>query len=96
MADDTVVGGSVTRDGEPVARIPVRLLDSKGEFVAEVTTDAAGKFRFFAAEGTWIVRTVVGAELYDRRVEAAGGQVVDVSVGLPPDPTDGPVTKLVG
>ena len=49
---ETTIQGSVTRDGEPVTGY-VRLLDSTGEFTAEVPTSATGQFRFYAAEGTW-------------------------------------------
>ena len=36
----------------------VRLLDSSGEFTAEVPTSATGHFRFFAADGNWTLRTL--------------------------------------
>ncbi len=52
---ETTIQGHVTRDGEPVVGY-VRLLDSTGEFTAEVPTSATGQFRFYAAEGTWTVR----------------------------------------
>ncbi|MEV7719792.1 DUF1416 domain-containing protein, partial [Streptomyces sp. NPDC088184] len=48
---ETTIQGSVTRDGEPVTGY-VRLLDSTGEFTAEVPTSATGQFRFYAAEGS--------------------------------------------
>lgn len=48
---ETTIQGQVTRDGEPVTGY-VRLLDSTGEFTAEVPTSATGQFRFYAAEGT--------------------------------------------
>ena len=38
---------------ESVAGAYVRLLDSSGEFTAEVPTSATGHFRFFAADGNW-------------------------------------------
>ncbi len=57
---ETTIQGSVTRDGEPVTGY-VRLLDSTGEFTAEVPTSATGQFRFYAAEGTWTLRALVRA-----------------------------------
>ncbi|MFD7892366.1 DUF1416 domain-containing protein [Streptomyces albidoflavus] len=52
---ETTIQGSVTRDGEPVTGY-VRLLDSTGEFTAEVPTSATGQFRFYAATGSWTLR----------------------------------------
>ena len=78
-----VVQGIVTRQGEPVAGAYVRLLDGSGEFTAEVPTSATGQFRFFAAPGSWTVRTLApAAAVVDRVVEAAHGQVADVEVSL--------------
>src|SRR5580693_10233207 len=53
LSKETVIYGQVTRDGAPVAAAYVRLLDSTGEFTAEVVTSATGDFRFFAAPGQW-------------------------------------------
>ncbi|MBO0652770.1 DUF1416 domain-containing protein [Streptomyces triculaminicus] len=64
---ETTIQGSVTRDGEPVTGY-VRLLDSTGEFTAEVPTSATGQFRFYAAEGTWTVRALVPGATADRKV----------------------------
>ena len=58
VAEETIIQGSVTRDGEPVTGY-VRLLDGGGEFTAEVPTSATGQFRFFAAPGTWTLRALV-------------------------------------
>lgn len=53
-AKETVLYGEV-RDahGFGVGGAYVRLLDSSGEFTAEVVTSPEGSFRFFAAPGTW-------------------------------------------
>ena len=83
LADESVVQGVVTRSGEPVASAYVRLLDSNGEFTAEVPTSATGQFRFFAAPGTWTLRTLApGASVVERRVVAAKGTVAEVAVEL--------------
>jgi hypothetical protein len=36
----------------------VRLLDSTGEFTAEVVSSPEGVFRFFAAPGSWTLRAL--------------------------------------
>jgi hypothetical protein len=53
LAKETVIFGAVSKDGAPVPGAYVRLLDSTGEFTAEVVTSATGDFRFFAAPGAW-------------------------------------------
>lgn len=81
LADEAVVQGVVTRGGEPVSGAYVRLLDATGEFTAEVPTSATGQFRFFAAPGTWTVRTLAPrAETVDRKVVATRGEVADLEV----------------
>ena len=83
LATAAVVQGVVVRDGEPVSNAYVRLLDRSGEFTAEVPTSATGQFRFFAAPGTWTVRTLAPqAEVVDRQVVAALGEVADLEVAL--------------
>ena len=49
VAKEAVIQGVVSRDGAPVVGAYVRLLDSGGEFTAEVPTTDDGGFRFFAA-----------------------------------------------
>jgi hypothetical protein len=59
LEKETVITGVVRADsGEAVPGAYVRLLDSAGEFTAEVVTSAAGQFRFFAAPGTWTLRAL--------------------------------------
>ena len=82
MAKETVIQGSVTRDGEPVSGY-VRLLDGGGEFTAEVPTSATGQFRFFAAPGTWTLRALVPGATVDTIAQAAQGQITEVVVDLP-------------
>jgi uncharacterized protein DUF1416 len=80
---ESVVQGVVTRAGEPVSGAYVRLLDSGGEFTAEVPTSATGQFRFFAAPGTWTLRTLAPrAPVVDRQVVAAQGSIVEVAVSV--------------
>jgi hypothetical protein len=59
LEKETVITGIVSNaDGEPVAGGYVRLLDSSGEFTAEVVTSPEGVFRFFAAPGSWTLRAL--------------------------------------
>jgi hypothetical protein len=71
----TVIQGLVYAGDAPVAGGYVRLLDSGGEFTAEVVTSATGQFRFFARPGSWTVRLVAGGG------HAAGEAVVSVADG---------------
>src|SRR3954464_14687516 len=57
LQKETVITGVVTNaDDEAVGGAYVRLLDSTGEFTAEVVTSPQGVFRFFAAPGSWTLR----------------------------------------
>lgn len=78
---ETTIQGSVTRAGEPVTGY-VRLLDSTGEFTAEVPTSATGQFRFYAAEGTWTLRALVPGGSADRKVVAQPGGLTEVSIAV--------------
>ena len=83
LTTQAVVQGVVLRAGEPVTGAYVRLLDSTGEFTAEVPTSATGQFRFFAAPGSWRVRTLAAnVTPVDRAVVAASGEVADLQIDL--------------
>ena len=59
LQKETVITGVVTNpDGETVGGAYVRLLDSSGEFTAEVVSSPEGVFRFFAAPGKWTLRAL--------------------------------------
>ncbi|TAK69977.1 MAG: DUF1416 domain-containing protein [Actinomycetota bacterium] len=83
VAKETVIQGTVSRGGQPVPNAYVRLLDNGGEFTAEVPTNDTGAFRFFAAPGTWTLRTLAPGATLDRTVVAAQGEVAEVAVDLP-------------
>ena len=83
VSTQAVISGVVRRVGAAVAGAYVRLLDASGEFAAEVPTDDTGQFRFFAAPGTWTVRTLAaGAEPVDRAVVAQRGVLAEVEVAV--------------
>jgi hypothetical protein len=74
LEKETVITGAVTNaDGDVVAGAYVRLLDSTGEFTAEVVTSPAGVFRFFAAPGSWTLRALSRHGNGDLTVDAARG-----------------------
>jgi len=84
VKNQAVIQGIVTKDDEPVGNAYVRLLDRNGEFTAEVPTSATGQFRFFAASGSWTLRTLAPrSESVDRKVVAELGEVADVAIELP-------------
>jgi hypothetical protein len=59
VGKETVVTGRVvTADESPIGGAYVRLLDSTGEFTAEVVSSATGDFRFFAGPGRWTLRAL--------------------------------------
>jgi hypothetical protein len=78
---ETVISGVVRSGGDPVGGAYVRLLDSTGEFTAEVVTSPAGQFRFFAAPGTWTLRALSRQGNGDATLAAARG-LNEVAVNL--------------
>ena len=74
LQKETVITGTVvTAAGEAVAGGYVRLLDSTGEFTAEVVTSPQGVFRFFAAPGSWTLRALSRHGNGDLAVDASRG-----------------------
>jgi hypothetical protein len=82
-AAEAVVHGFVTRDGSPYGGAYVRLLDSTGEFTAEVQSSATGYFRFYAAAGDWTLRTLYRGGSVDTAVTAEQGAAVEAQVVVP-------------
>jgi hypothetical protein len=90
LSTQTLIQGVILRDGEgggvpngaPVGNAYVRLLDSTGEFTAEVPTNADGQFRFFAAPGAWTLVILASGVRVERNVIAAKGTPVDLVVGI--------------
>jgi hypothetical protein len=81
-AGATVIQGLVYSGEAPVAGGYVRLLDSGGEFTAEVVTSATGQFRFYARPGSWTVRVVPGSGHggAESAVDVAEGDVSEIRV----------------
>ncbi|MFD6826759.1 DUF1416 domain-containing protein [Streptomyces sp. NPDC060085] len=78
---ETIIQGCVTCDGKPVTGY-VRLLDSSGEFTAEVPTSATGQFRFYAAKGSWTLRALVPGATANCTVVIQQGGLVEVVIAL--------------
>ncbi|HEV7193287.1 MAG TPA: DUF1416 domain-containing protein [Jatrophihabitantaceae bacterium] len=82
LTKETVIYG-VVRQGE--ANVPgayVRLLDSTGEFTAEVVTSATGDFRFFAAPGEWTLSVMHKDGSARKAVAATQPGLVEASLSL--------------
>jgi Protein of unknown function (DUF1416) len=81
--NQAVVQGLVTKDGSPVGTGYARLLNSDGEFVAEVPLGEDGGFRFFAAPGRWTLRVLApGGVRAEQAVAAATGKIVSLEVAV--------------
>jgi hypothetical protein len=82
LEKETVITGIVSAaDGEVVGGAYVRLLDSSGEFTAEVVSSPEGVFRFFAAPGSWTLRALSRAGNGEVVVDATRG-VNEVGIGV--------------
>jgi Protein of unknown function (DUF1416) len=83
LEKETVITGRVVDgSGEAVGGSFVRLLDSSGEFTAEVVASATGDFRFFAAPGSWTLRALSSAGNGDAIVEPKGAGIHEVDVKI--------------
>jgi hypothetical protein len=79
---EVVLTGKVSSGGAPVGGAFVRLLDSTGEFTAEVVSSPEGDFRFFAAPGTWTIRALHRSGNGQAEVSASGPGVHPVDVAV--------------
>jgi len=83
VVNQAVIQGVVTKNDVPVSNAYVRLLDRNGDFTAEVPTSATGQFRFFAAPGSWTLRTLAPSSVsVDNEVVAQKGVVAEVAVAV--------------
>jgi hypothetical protein len=82
LEKETVITGIVsTAGGSAVGGAYVRLLDSSGEFTAEVVSSPDGVFRFFAAPGSWTLRALSREGNGDLTVDVIRG-VNEVSLAV--------------
>jgi uncharacterized protein DUF1416 len=79
---EIVLQGQVTAAGSPVGGAFVRLLDSTGEFTAEVVSSVQGHFRFYAAPGEWTVRALHRSGNGEAKVTADGPGLHPVAVAV--------------
>jgi hypothetical protein len=78
-----VVQGRVTQNGAGVPVGYARLLNSGGDFVAEVPLGEDGQFRFFAAPGSWTLRVLAPGDVRaERQVSAAVGKITELEVAV--------------
>jgi hypothetical protein len=78
-----VVQGRVTRNGAAVPVGYARLLNSGGDFVAEVPLGEDGRFRFFAAPGSWTLRVLAPGDVRaERLVSADVGKITELEVAV--------------
>ena len=90
ITTQSVIQGAVlstsTNDGVPngsaITNAHVRLLDSSGEFTAEVPTNQEGQFRFFAAPGVWTLVVLATGARKEIQVVATKGVPLDLVVEL--------------
>ncbi len=90
LSKQTVIQGVIFKEGEndsvpngtPVTNGHVRLLDSTGEFTAEVPTNLEGQFRFFAAPGSWTLVVQAPGARVERALIAAQGVPTDLIIHI--------------
>ncbi len=90
LSKQTVIQGQILRDGKEdsvpngaaVANGHVRLLDSTGEFTAEVPTNAEGQFRFFAAPGSWTLVVQAPGARVEKTITAERGIATGLVINI--------------
>jgi len=83
VGNQAVVQGHVTRAGTPVPTGYARLLNSDGEFVAEVPLGEDGGFTFYAAPGSWTLRVLApGGVRAEQVVSAESGKIIELEMAV--------------
>ena len=82
ISKETVIYGTVSKDESPVPAAYVRLLDSTGEFTAEVVTSATGDYRFFAAPGEWTLSVMHKSGAVRQSISADKPGLVEVPLTI--------------
>lgn len=67
LKTQSVIEGRVCNGDQPATGY-ARLLDSSGDFVAEVPLNANGQYRFFARPATWTVKVLVPGNTAEKKV----------------------------
>jgi hypothetical protein len=81
--NQAVVQGRVTSAGSPVPAGYASLLNSDGEFVAEVPLGEDGGFTFYAAPGDWTLRVLApGGIRADQAVSAQMGKITELELAV--------------
>ncbi|HYK34140.1 MAG TPA: DUF1416 domain-containing protein [Streptosporangiaceae bacterium] len=81
--NQAIVQGHVTSGGSPVPSGYARLLNSDGEFVAEVPLGEDGGFTFYAAPGSWTLRVLApGGIRADQVVSAETGKITELELAV--------------
>ena len=85
VGTQAVVRGRVTRAGRALDTGYARLLNSGGDFVAEVALGDDGEFTFYPAPGDWTLRVLApGGTRAEREVSAHPGMITEVEVEVAP------------
>ena len=83
VGTQAIVRGHVTSLGTPVLSGYARLLNSDGEFVAEVPLGEDGGFTFYAAPGNWTLRVLApGGIRADCVVPAEIGKITELELAV--------------
>ena len=82
LEKETVIYGVASQGDAPVPGAYVRLLDSSGEFTAEVVTSATGDYRFYAAPGDWTLSVLHRDGKARASVQAPGPGLVETPLVL--------------
>jgi len=83
VGNQAVVQGHVTSAGAPVATGYARLLNTDGEFVAEVPLGDDGGFTFYAAPGDWTLRVLApGGVRAEQVVSAQAGKITELELAV--------------
>ena len=83
VGNQAVVQGHVTSAGSPLHSGYARLLNTDGEFVAEVPLGEDGGFTFYAAPGDWTLRVLApGGVREEREVSASTGKITELEVAV--------------
>ena len=69
-------------NGSAITNAHVRLLDSSGEFTAEVPTNQEGQFRFVTAPGAWTLVVLAPGARKEMQVVATKGVPLDLVIEL--------------